>query len=196
MAAKTISNSQKKGGSTFEQSLEDPEVKKALDALAQRKMDPERLKYWLREIETAADKYPASRDDRRKARQLASKAKSLAHAIERASETHPISLMATGPETWEMLALPGRLRMYANMWETNLSMPTVRGAGPRSEQIVGLLHMVKWHTGTYHYSEVADLLNAMEVAVGRKGSGPRWDATSLKQLQYRARKRLKTILNA
>jgi hypothetical protein len=89
-----------------------------------------------------------------------------------------------------MFNLPSTLRQYADFWDGLLAMRVPNaGVGPRTESIYALLEIVKWFSGKYHYNEVADLLNVMDMAYDRNRGGTRWDATNLKQLQFRARKR-------
>ena len=178
-----------RGRLTFEESLRIPGAKKAFDTLVEDKVDPRLLKSWMLQIARLPDEDTKEKQDRRKAGQLAQRAKGLAKEIERATESHPVLLMITGPELEEMLGLPKMLRRYANVWETCLSVFKGRHASSQSYAIAGLLDIVKSSTGRYHFKEVADLLNAMDLAFRRSRGGPRWDATNLKQLQFRATKR-------
>ena len=88
-----------------------------------------------------------------------------------------------------ILELPANLRKYADLWENVLSWGGAPEPSPRSMAISGLLDVVKWGTGRYHYKEIAELLAAADLAYGRTGQDIRWDVTNLKQLQYRSHKR-------
>jgi hypothetical protein len=96
--------------------------------------------------------------------------------------------MATASELQQMLDLPRILREYASVWTALLSLPRTRGGSQQTDEIAALLEIVKSFTGRYHYREVADLLDVM--------TGTCWDELKLKQLHYRAKKRLNRVLQA
>jgi hypothetical protein len=173
---------------TFEERLKTSQVKKAFDTLVKDNVNPILLEHWLRTIAASRDKYVRRNEPRREVRRLAYRAKKLASEIERATQSPPILLMATSSEIQLMLELPKVLREYAIVWTALLSLPRSRGASPRTEEIAALLEIVKSLAGRYHYREVADLLDVM--------TSTRWDELKLKQLHYRAKKRLNRVLQA
>lgn len=177
---------------TFETSLERLGAKKAFDTLVGDGVAPRLLRSWLWTIMVSPDDYQTRNNRRGEALQLARRARALASRIERASQPPALPLVATAPEIEEMVELPRRLRKYARVWEKNLSMRIPRGASQQSETIVGLLDIVKTSTGRCHYEEVADLLNG--ISRRKKHGRMRWDVTNLKQLHYRAKKRMAKAL--
>jgi hypothetical protein len=196
---------EKQTGLTFELSLQKFGAKRAFDTLVKGKVDPKLLEFWLRYIGSAPEKYGKRKADKRRAVQLARSAKSLANKIEHAAEAPPVFFMGTATELLAMRALeqmlPEPLRKYATCWENIISwekrVSRRRSPGvqsPRTERIAALLEIVKERTRSYHYPEVADLLNVMDMAFGRSKHGLHWNERKLAQLQYRARKRMAKVL--
>jgi len=196
---------QKQSRLTFEEVLLKFGVKRAFDTLVRKKVDPKLLKYWLRDIATAPVKYGIRMENKRRAAQLADSARSLANKIDRAAESPPMLVMGRATELNAMLELqrklPERLREYASSWENLISwenrMSRRRPRGPqspRTDRIAALLEIVRECTGAYHYPEVADLLNLMDMAFNRGKGGTHWDERNLGQLQHRARNRMAKVL--
>ena len=181
-------NRENEGTLTFEERLETSHAKKAFDTLVENNADPKILEHWLRSIAASSKKYVPRNECRRKAGRLVHITKQLASEIERATQSPPILLMATYSEIQLMLELPKTLREYASMWTALLSLPRSRGVSPQTDEIAALLEIVKSFTGTYHYREVADLLDVM--------TSTRWDELKLKQLHYRAKKRWGSLSQA
>jgi hypothetical protein len=190
---------------TFELCLQKFGAKRAFDTLVKRKLDPKLLKFWLGYIASAPKKYGKRKENKRRADQLARSARSLANKIEHAAEAPPVFCMGTPTELLAMRALeqmlPEPLRKYAacwenvTSWENRVSRQRPRGVqSPRTERIAALLEIVKECTGSYHYPEVAALLNVMDMAFGRSRHGLDWNERKLAQLQYRARKRMAKVL--
>jgi hypothetical protein len=180
-------------------------VKRAFDRLVREKVDPELLHHWLRDVANAPDKYAKRTENKRRAAQLARNARSLANEIGRAAASPPMSFMGAATDLNAMLELerrlPERLLEYAACWENlidwedRISRQRPRGPqNPRTDRIWALLEIVKECTGSYHYPEVADLLNVMDMAYHRGNRGTHWNETNLAQLQYRARNRMAKVL--
>ena len=197
---------QKQSELTYEKVLQTFGVKRAFDTLVRKKVDPEFLKYWLHDIAIAPDKYGKRKDDKRKADQLVRSARNLATKIERAAKSPPMSFVGSRADLDAMLALriellPGRLRGYASYWEklidweNRTSRRRPRGPqSPRTDRIWALLEIIRECTGSYHYREVADLLNVMDMAYRRGKLDTHWDAENRSQLNYRARNRMAKAL--
>jgi hypothetical protein len=190
-------------GVTFERSLIDHGAKSSFDTLVGKTLTPALLESMLRDIATAPDTYGTRREDKRKAAQLARYAKGLANEIEQAAEVPPVFFMGTPTELLAMRALeqmlPEPLRKYATCWENVISWENrISGRrphgpqSPRTDRIAALLEIVNECTGTYHYREVADVLNVMESVLGRS-DGSHWNEENLTQLQYRARNRMAKV---
>ena len=189
----------------FENALQKFGAKRAFDILVKKKVGPELLKFWLRDIAAAPDKYGTRPNNRRRVTQLARNARSLADEIEHAEESPPILFTGSRAELDEMLALridllPDRLRGYASYWERlaaledRMSKKRPRGPqSPKTDRIAALLEIVKELTGAYHYREVADLINVMDKAFGKGKPGFEWTEVQLAQLQSRARDRMAKI---
>jgi hypothetical protein len=187
---------EKKNTLTFDEALREMGVKKSWDTLV-GKIDPEHLRSWLRDISGSSDRYRKRNEDKRRASQLAREARDLASEIERATKSPPIAFFGTGSDIQTMLSLPGSLRAYASYWEKLLSIRWPGGmTSPRADSVAALLEIIKKRTGSYRYRQVADVLNAMDVASRGVNGGASWDVASLKQAQYRSRKRLKKILKS
>jgi hypothetical protein len=200
-----MSLGQKQSGLTVEKVLQMFGAKKAFDTLVRKKVDPNLLGYWLRDIAAAPDKYGKSDENKRRAAPLARYARSLADKIERAAKSPPISFTGRATELSAMLELqrrlPDCLREYATCWEklidfqNRMSRRRPRGPqSPRTDRIAALLEIVRECTGTYHYKEVADLLNVFDSAYRRNKGGTDWDERNLGQLQHRARNRMAKVL--
>jgi hypothetical protein len=186
---------------TFEDALQTFGAKQAFNRLVNEKVDPELLKHWLRDIANAPEKYGKRTENKRKASQLAQNARSLATKIDRSAASPPMSFMGAATDLFVMLELqrrlPKSLREYAACWEKRIDWEEQRPHGPqnpKTDRIWALLEIVKKCTGSYHYPEVADLLNVMDMACDQGNSGTHWDERNLGQLQHRARKRLAKIL--
>jgi hypothetical protein len=170
--------------------LKDPEAKEAFDKLVKAKAKRPELRFWLLYIAALPDRKPSAHQDRRKALELARKARSLAADIEEAQERPPLSIfMPVGLTISKLPMLPAVLRDYARSWDETLSLRGPRDASPQSEAIAALVDYVKFHTGKDHYAEVVELLNATDLALYPANTGPRWDISNLKQLVFRARRR-------
>lgn len=175
---------------TLKKILKQPDARSTFDKLVEDKLDERLLEYWLRYIAGSSDTTKARRFERRKVSSLVKKVRKLATEIEQESQTPAIPFIGRGPDIERIVALPKRLRTYADSLETSLSIRVSGNVSSRSEGIAALLEIVKEVTGRYHYEEVAVLLNAVDIASGRGEDGPLWDVTNLKQRQYLARKRL------
>jgi hypothetical protein len=200
-----MSPGKKQSALTYEKVLQTFGVKRAFDALVKRKVDPKALKFWLRYIASAPERYGKQKEDKGRAKRLARSAKSLANKIERARESPPMLFTGRATELSAMLELghrlPKCLREYAACWENVISwenrMSRRRPRGvhsPRTDRIAALLEIVKQCAGSYHYPEVADLLNVIDMAFGRSEHGLHWTERNLAQLQYRARKQMAKAL--
>jgi hypothetical protein len=198
-----MSSAGKRRTATFEQSLIDHGAKSSFDTLVGKALTPQLLESWLRDIATASDTYGTRREDKREAAQLARRAKSLAKEIEYAAKAPPVFFMGAPTELLAMRALEQMLleplRKYATCWENVISWENRisgrRPRGPRSprtDRIAALLEIVDECTGTYHYREVADVLNVMDSVSGRS-DGSHWTEENLTQLQHRARNRMAKV---
>ncbi len=186
---------------TVEKVLEAEAAKQAFDTLVRKKVDPELLKYWLREIATAPEKYAKGQESKTDAAQLVRNARSLANKIERARKSPPLLFRGRAMDLpLKPIArledeLVESLRQYASYWESLMSKPLGRGrVSPRTDRILVLLDIVKRRTGTCHYREIADLLNAMDKAYRSGTKGTIWDITNLGELQYHSKNRMKKLL--
>jgi hypothetical protein len=190
-------------GLTFEQGLERHGAKRSFDTLVGEKLNAALLESLLRDTATALDTYGTRREDKRKAARLARHAKSLANEIEQAGEAPPVFFMGTPTELMAMRALeqtlPEPLRKYAASWENVIAWENrISGRrphgpqSPRTDRVAALLEIVNECTGTYHYREVADVLNVMDIVLGRS-DGSHWNEEQLTQLQYRARNRMAKV---
>jgi hypothetical protein len=188
----------------FENALKKLGAKRAFDILVKKNVNPELLKFWLRDIAAAPHKYGTRPNKRRRATQLAHAARSLADEIEEAMKSPPIFFYGNTTELDAQLQLerelPGRLREYANCWarlidwKDRMSRKMPRGPqSPKTDRIAALLEIVKELTGAYQYREVADVLNAADEALGRSTAESQWDEVRLMQLQSRARRRMAKI---
>jgi hypothetical protein len=189
----------------FEKALRALGTKRAFDILVEKKVDPELLKFWLRDIAAAPDKYGSIPKNTRRATRLARTSRSLADEIEHATKSSPILFTGSSADLDAMLGLriellPDRLRGYASYWEKlvdwekRMSRKRPRGPqSPKTDRIAALLEIVKELTGAYLYREVADLLNVMDRAFGRGEPGSEWTEVQLAQLQSRARRRMAKI---
>jgi hypothetical protein len=100
-------------------------------------------------------------------------ARNLADQIECASKSSPIPIAGNYFEIQALPTLqhqlPGMLRAYASCWDHihGWRVRISRGTGPqspRADKIWALLDIVKQRTGRYHYQEIADLINAFDLA--------------------------------
>ena len=179
---------------TFDEALIELSAKKSWDTLIREGVDPTLLRFWLRDIADSPDRYGRKSEDKRKALHLAQASRKLATEIERSVQTPPILFFGAPSDLQTMLSLPKSLRAYASYWEKLLSLRWPRGTTtPRTDRAAALLEIIKKRTGTYRYQEVADVLNAMDATSYGIDYKPRWDVSSLRQLIFRAGRRLKRI---
>ena len=83
------------------------------------------LKHWLRDIAASPTKYGSRKENRRKAAQLAGRARKLADEIDHAEQSPPLPFSGSAAELWDLQVrgwtLPASLRGYAGYWEKRLS---------------------------------------------------------------------------
>ncbi|HEY2123507.1 MAG TPA: hypothetical protein VGH07_07920 [Chthoniobacterales bacterium] len=188
---------------TFERALRRLAVNNSWDTLVrglvEEEVDPALLEFWLRDIIRSSDRLRSKNRDRRRASRLVKSAKKLAKELELAIKSPPLAFFGSSSDIQVMLSLPpslpGNLIEYARVWEKLLSIRWPTGTtSERTDKIWAMLGIINEVTSAYHYSEVADVLNAMDMAMNGAEAGQGWNAMSLKQLQYRARKRMKPLL--
>jgi hypothetical protein len=196
-----MSSATKPAPLTFETALETPGDKRAFNTLVKKKLDPRFLEYCLLDIATAPNKYGHQANDRRRAAQLVRDARNLADQIECASKSPPIPLMGSPFEIQALLAiqhqLPGMLRAYASNWDHILGFRRVsRSTGPtspRTDKIWALLDIVKQRTGRYHYQEIADLINAFDLAHHPNEAVRTLSVQDLTQLRIRGNRKMEKL---
>jgi hypothetical protein len=197
-----MSSATKPAPLTFETALETPGDKRAFDTLVSKKIDRQFLGYCLHDIATAPNKYGNRANDKRRAVQLVRQARNLADQIERASASPPIPIAGNYFEIQALptvqAPLPEMLRAYATCWEHihgwRLKVSHSTGpSSPRSDKIWALLDIVKQRTGRYHYQEIADLINAFDLAYRPNEAVRTLSAQDLTQLQSRGNRKTEKL---
>jgi hypothetical protein len=197
-----MSSATKPAPLTFETALKTPGDKRAFNTLVRKKIDPQFLEYCLRDIATAPNKYGNQANDKRRAVQLVRQARNLADQIQLASKSPPIPLMGSPFEIKALLVhqreLPEMLRAYASCWEhihgRRLKVSRSTGpSSPRTDKIWALLDIVKQRTRRYHYQEIADLINAFDLAYRPNEAVRTLSAQYLTQLRLRGNRKMEKL---
>jgi hypothetical protein len=195
-----VSSAKNPAALTFETALQTLGVRRAFDTLVRKKIDRELLEYWLRNIADAPDKYGHEPNDKRRATQLVRHANRLADEIERARNAPPIPIRGRWSDFQSLptleSTLPGMLRTYASCWDHICNWKGLVQTGPKSprtDKIWVLLDIVKKCTRRYHYREIADLINVLDLAL-RPGKGDKpLTVEDLTQLQFRGNLKMKKL---
>lgn len=179
---------------TLETILAGANAKRAYRKLVDLGMKEDVLEYWLHAIGGISDEVPrAANYDRPKFHNLVKKSRALATEIERAFESGEIPRTLNPEEMSKVVPIPKELGMFAAALEQSVPAPRNNPpvTSPRADAIIDLLMAVEYFTGSFHYAEVADLLNAVDLAYGRTSVDRVWDVSQLRQRRFRYLAQLK-----
>jgi hypothetical protein len=189
-----MSGKKEKTDPTLETILKGANAKRAYDKLVGLKMRPDVLEFWLHAIGEMSDGVPKTTNyDRPKIVKLVKKSRALANEIDRTFRSGKTPRIVNPAAMAQVLSISKELRIFANALEQSTPAPKNNppGTSPRADAIIDFLMAVEYFTGSFHYGEAADLLNAVDVAYELASVEPVWDVTQLKQRRYRYLARLK-----
>jgi hypothetical protein len=167
----------------FDKIIEDTRTLMAYKKLVDHGMRFDLLDHWLLEIPGMSNVPPKSSYDRDQITSLTKKCRGLAFHIERgleAGKIPPVEVVAGVPATTPIATY---LRLCADAWESTATRnQTPEPLSPQANGVLNLLWAVREFTKSFHYPEVAQLLNTTFIAHGKASE---WDFVSLRQRRYR-----------